>query len=274
MTILNLPSLPAHPLVSIITVVYNGERYLKDTIDSITKQDYKNIEYIIVDGESEDQTPAIIKERAPTNTTWIREKDNGIYDAMNKGISAAKGDIIGLLNSDDWYEDNAISSVVKAMQANPKAGLVYGAMANRNQKDELMSIYYSKETTPDILSAPFNHPTCFVRSDVYRQIGLFDTKYKTAADYDWMLRFKNQEIPYLYLNTVLTNFRLTGVTGGTTYIPVNQIASILKKNKIQNKNIAGAIFYRILLSWASYLTSHLPSRLQEKLKNIPSYKKT
>ncbi|MCB0383237.1 MAG: glycosyltransferase, partial [Psychroserpens sp.] len=108
------------PLISIITVVFNGEKYLQQTIDSVTNQTYKNIEYIIIDGGSTDETLNIIKANESHIDFWISERDNGLYDAMNKGISKAKGELIGMINSDDWYELNAVETVVNTYLKNPE----------------------------------------------------------------------------------------------------------------------------------------------------------
>ena len=114
------------PLISIITVVYNGSKTLKQTIDSVLSQNYKNIEYIVIDGGSNDGTLDIIKKYESHINYWISEPDKGLYDAMNKGISAAKGVLIGMINSDDWYELNAVELIVKAYIENPSKLIFHG----------------------------------------------------------------------------------------------------------------------------------------------------
>lgn len=107
------------PLISIITVVYNGEKYLEQTIQSVINQTYKNIEYIVIDGGSTDGTLDIIKKYEEHISYWVSESDKGLYDAMNKGIGVAKGELIGMINSDDWYELEAVEIMAEAYKNNP-----------------------------------------------------------------------------------------------------------------------------------------------------------
>ena len=112
-------------LVSIITVVYNGEKYLQQTIDSVVNQSYRNIEFIIIDGGSTDGTLDIIKANEESVSKWISEPDEGLYDAMNKGIRLSRGEIIGMINSDDWYELDAVKIMVEAFLNNPTKNIFH-----------------------------------------------------------------------------------------------------------------------------------------------------
>lgn len=253
--------------VSIITVVFNGERYIADAINSIKNQEYENIEHIIIDGLSTDRTPKIIEDHKTTKVTVLRESDNGLYDAMNKGISIATGDIIGILNSDDWYEPNTIREVVAVFAKNNDLELVYGAMRRINANGAIAGTYGSKESMPDSLSAPFNHPACFTKKHVYKKIGLFDTNFPTAADYDWMLRLKKAGILYSYHDIVLANFRLTGVTGSSVGFPQKQITSVLRKNGYSIAAVTGALAYRYGARLMSAAAKALPGKAYVRLRN-------
>jgi len=207
---LHKKSEPDLPLVSIITVVYNGAKHIEQTINSVLNRSYKNIEYIIVDGGSTDNTIEIIKHYEDKIDYWQSEKDNGIYFAMNKGISLAKGELIGILNADDYYLSGTITKVVETHKKN-HADIYHGDIQYIAESGELLS-----PATPDIskmneMPAIF-HPTCFVRKSVYDKVGMFDTQYKISADYDFLLRCLKQNFSFQYIPDVLTCFRLGGMS--------------------------------------------------------------
>lgn len=197
-------------LISIITVVYNGEKYLEHTIQSVLNQTYKNIEYIIIDGGSTDGTLDIIKKYEDKIDYWISEKDRGIYDAMNKGIQKTNGDYVGLINSDDWYELDAIEKVVGAVLNNKSVDIIYGDMnivdVDSNKNKLLFGDINSLNRNMSI-----NHPTCFVKNKLYKE-RLFDTNYKIAADYDLMLYFRFNKKIFFHIDKVLANMRGGGVS--------------------------------------------------------------
>lgn len=198
--------------VSIITVCYNSEKTIRRTIESVKNQTYENVEYIIVDGASSDNTVSIAKEyemEFGERMKIISEPDHGIYDAMNKGIDQCTGELIGIINSDDYYENDAIEKIVqewnqKGMQ------ILYGMM--RQIKD-------GKEHTVSILSHEFLneqmiwHPSCFVTRDIYDTIGKFDTKYKSVADYDFMLRcYDSKKVMFTPVYSPIANFGEGGMS--------------------------------------------------------------
>lgn len=197
--------------VSVITVCLNSEKYIEQTINSVLNQTYKDIEYIIIDGGSTDNTLTIIKnyeDKFKGKLKLISEKDNGIYDAMNKGISMASGEIIGIINSDDWYETYTVEKVVETYRNN-KESVIYGAMAvikENNIFDIAITDY--KELNYGMIS----HPTVFVPKVLYKKLGVFDLKYKIAADYELMLRFFNNNINFMFIPKILANFRIGGVS--------------------------------------------------------------
>ena len=190
--------------ISIITVCYNSAATIADTIMSISKQTYPNIEYIVVDGLSKDNTVEIIQKNEGVISKWISEKDNGIYDAMNKGIAMATGDVIGILNADDVYADNnVLDDVMKAFNDETISG-VYGDLKYVQQNDLSKVIRFWKSGTyrPGKFLEGWMppHPTFYVRKKVYDEFGVFRTGMPSASDYEFMLRVihvKNIKLAYI-----------------------------------------------------------------------------
>jgi len=199
------------PLVSIITVVYNGAKHVEQTINSVLNQSYKNFEYIIIDGGSTDNTIEVIKQYENKIDYWQSEHDEGIYFAMNKGISLAKGELIGIINSDDYYLPDTIAKVVEADKTQ-HAAIYYGDMQYISEAGELLSAAKPDITKMNEMPAIF-HPTCFVRKNVYDKAGMFDTQYKISSDYDFLLRCLKQNFIFHYIPETLTCFRLGGMSG-------------------------------------------------------------
>jgi glycosyltransferase involved in cell wall biosynthesis len=206
--------------VSIITITYNSAETVEDTIQSVLSQDYPNIEYIIVDGASKDDTMAIVNRYRDKIATIISEPDKGIYDAMNKGVRAATGDVIGILNSDDFYADNkVISDIVKAIQQDNAdacyADLVY---VDRTTTDKVIRSWKSGEYRHgDFLRGWMPpHPTFFVKRVHYKMHGLYSLQLRSAADYELMLRFIHKHgISLAYLPRVITKMRAGGQSNVT-----------------------------------------------------------
>jgi len=201
-----------NPLVSIITVVYNGEKHLEQTIKSVICQSYLHIEYIIIDGNSTDGTLGIIKKHKSKITTFISEKDLGIYNAMNKGLKLAKGEIIAILNADDYYFKDTIQSVVDCFKES-KADIVYG---NLTKLRVLNNQEYFKEVQPDISlmekTMPIFHPATFIKKQVYDELGGFNEIYKLSADYDFIYKAYLTGFKFNYLPKSLAVFRIGGVS--------------------------------------------------------------
>jgi len=224
--------------ISIITVVYNNKETIQDTIDSVCSQHYDNIEYIIIDGESTDGTIEVINEtiqmHSQRNITFISEKDNGAYDAMNKGIDLADGDIIGILNSDDVYNDkHCLSIVVNELQEKSTdsvfANLVY---VRPNNPYKVVRYYSSANFSPKKFAFGWMpaHPTFFVRRKCYEKYGKYKTNYIIAADYELLVRFfTTNQISYSYIPKVLVRMKVGGVS-----------TKNFKSNWILNKEIVRA----------------------------------
>ncbi|MGE5558750.1 MAG: glycosyltransferase family 2 protein [Bacillota bacterium] len=203
------------PLVSIITVCLNSERYIEDAIKSVIGQTYPNIEYIIVDGGSKDQTMEIVMKYRNNINTIISEPDCGIYDAMNKGIKNSNGEIIGILNSDDWYEKDTVEQIVRESyrDTRKKFGIFHGDILvwDRGQKP-----WYYRKPGADISNLTkriiLNHPACFVRKSLYESIGLYDITYQISSDFDFLLRAYLNNVMFKYLGKTLTNVRTGGIS--------------------------------------------------------------
>ena len=215
--------------VSLITVSYNSARTIRDTLVSVQKQTYKDIEYIVVDGNSSDGTIEIVKQFLDSAkdamqgsakgvvTKFLCEKDKGIYDAMNKGLALATGDIIGVLNSDDFYCSNdVIENVVRAFQEN-ETDCLYGDLNYVDPIDtskivrKWRSGAYLRENFLKGWMPP--HPTFFVKKSCYDSFGTFDTQFKSAADYELMLRFLFKEsCSAQHLPKVMIHMRAGGVS--------------------------------------------------------------
>ena len=203
--------------VSIITVVRNNKETVKNAIDSVLGQTYKNIEYIVVDGASTDGTVEMVRSYGDKISQFISEPDSGLYSAMNKGISLATGDVIGILNSDDFYiDDKVIQRVVKEFEEknvdSVYADLVYVEPKNLNKT---VRYYDSSKFNPSKFSYGWMpaHPTFFVKKDTYEKHGVFRTDLKIAADFDILIRFLlTHKISYSYMQEVLVKMRVGGVS--------------------------------------------------------------
>jgi len=206
--------------ISIITVCYNSAKTIEDTIQSVLSQNYKNIEYIIIDGLSTDNTLEIINQYKNEIAVIVSEKDNGLYDAINKGIGLASGDIIANLNSDDFYIDENVITDVAAKFEKENSDLLY------------TDLYYVEEVNTDKVTRYWKsgaykkgdfykgwmppHPTFFVKKYVYNKYGVFNLDLKSAADYEIMLRFIHKyKCTISYLNRVTVRMRVGGVSNAS-----------------------------------------------------------
>ncbi len=250
--------------ISIITVVRNGKETIRDAINSVLLQEYNDLEYIIVDGASTDGTVEAIKcavKRYPKrNINFISEKDDGIYDAMNKGIRLATGDIIGILNSDDFYINNdVISTVVNVFMAENVdsvfADLVY---VRADDLDKIVRYYSSATFHPKKMAYGWMpaHPTFFAKIKIYEQYGLYKTDYRIAADYELIARFlvKNK-VSYSYISQVMVKMR----TGGAS-------TRNLKSNWILNKEILRACAENGIKTNIIKLLSKYPTKIFQSIK--------
>jgi glycosyltransferase len=204
--------------LSVITVVYNNDKTISEAINSVLSQNYDEIEYIIIDGASRDNTLTIIKEYQSRISKFVSEPDTGLYDSMNKGVRLATGDVIGILNSDDIYQDrNVISDIMYQFNSDEKVDLVYGDLVYVKQDDtnKIVRNWRSNKYYPNFFedgNVP-PHPSLFVKTEVYKESGLFNLDFKLAADYEFMLRiFKKHSFKSKYINRIIIRMRLGGAT--------------------------------------------------------------
>jgi len=207
--------------VSVVTAVYNDPR-VGSALDSVLAQTHDDVEMIVVDGESTDETPAILDQYADDIDTLVREPDEGIYDAMNKGIELATGDIVGTLNADDQYHDTTVlESVVDTFQRT-SSDLCYGNLVYVNENDEVVRYWNSGEYQPRRFYYGWMppHPTVFVSKEVYDQYGTFDLDLSIAADYELLLRLLLRHgLTAAYVDDVLVRM----ATGGKSNRSVRNI---------------------------------------------------
>jgi len=231
--------------ISIITVCFNSESTIRDTIESVLSQDYPNIEYIVIDGLSTDNTLLITNEYRDKISKIISEKDSGIYDAMNKGIKLASGDYVGILNSDDMYaNDCVISEVVSKLESYDFPSVIMGNVEFVNDRfHEVVRRYSSYYFMPWQLRFGFMpaHPATFVKNDLYNNYGLYNTDLNSASDFEMFVRLLvKSSIDYKKINKTIVKMRLGGVSssGLKSYIlTTKEILYSLKRNDIYSNII-------------------------------------
>jgi len=206
------------PLVSIITPSFNQARYLDATIQSVLLQDYPRIEYMIVDGGSNDGTINVIKKHQSNLAWWVSEKDKGQTDAINKGFARANGEILAWLNSDDTYEPGAVSAAARYLQEHPEVGMVYGDCNFINESGRVIGKFSAAQTNYRLLRQGYSHipqQTMFFRADLWKQVGPLDPSFYFAMDYDLWTRIAARS-QVRYVPQTWANFRLH--TSGKTIL--------------------------------------------------------
>jgi glycosyltransferase involved in cell wall biosynthesis len=207
------------PLISIITVVYNGSKTLEQTIQSVINQSYQNIEYIIIDGGSTDGTIDIIKKYEKNIVHWSSEPDKGLYDAMNKGIALAKGELIGMINSDDWYELEAVKIIVDAFIENPDKRIFHGDRYDIDNEGNKRNYRFNKSKFKFLyFSMTYNHPSMFIHRDIYK-VFKYNIEFKSIADYEFVLKvFLKNSYFFCYVPATYVNYRLDGISAQQSLI--------------------------------------------------------
>jgi glycosyltransferase len=208
------------PKVSIITVCFNSASTIEDTIQSVVSQTYPNLEYIIIDGKSTDNTLDVLNKYKAGISQVVSEKDEGLYDAINKGIELATGSILNILNSDDLYQDDhVITNMVECIEKDQLDGcyadLVYVA---QNDTSKVVRTWKSGHYKEGMFFKGWMppHPTFFVKKEIYNQLGLFDLQFNSAADYELMLRFIHKnKIALGYLPRVTVRMRMGGLSNAS-----------------------------------------------------------
>ena len=224
--------------ISIITVCYNSAATIEKTIQSVAAQTYKNIEYIVVDGNSKDTTVAIIKKHEAVITKWISEPDKGLYDAMNKGIEMTTGDIIGIINSDDTFYNNLVLEEVAKFHANNKIDASVGNIVQHKENGNVVRRYSAQNWQPEKLKIGFMppHPSIFFKRELFQQFGGYNLGFKIGADYELITRFflKNN-INWKYSGITTTAMLVGGLSssGSSSYkLITKEIQKALQMNGI------------------------------------------
>ncbi len=242
---------------SIITVSYNSEKTIERTIKSVLGQDYIDYEYIIIDGLSKDRTTDIIKQYEPLfngKLKWISGPDGGIYDAMNKGIRISSGAIIGIVNSDDWLELNALSLVAGEFEKNNSDSntLYCGGIKYHDDSNEVREMRVNlssfKRWAPFYIMSGIRHPATFVPREVYKNIGLFNDRMKLSADQDFILRCYYGGVHFYDVNHCLSNMAGGGISTNNT----KQSFEASKHDRrimLTEFGFKGVKYYWLLYSW-------------------------
>ncbi len=210
---------PSGPRVSIVTVTYNARRHLAECLSSVLAQTYADIELIVVDGASTDGTLSLVREYEPRfagRMRWVSEPDDGLYDAMNKGVALATGELIGMLNADDVYPPDAVADAVATWRAYPDAGVVYGDTCNIDEDSKpTLARPAPPEVTLEVMMEGMIvcHQSMFVTAETYAQVGGYDTRYRILADYEFLMRCIRSGVRFAYTGSNLSLFRTGGASG-------------------------------------------------------------
>lgn len=235
--------------VSIITITFNAEKTIENTIQSVITQTYKNIEYIVIDGKSTDNTLNIINKYSHQISKIISEKDNGLYDAINKGINLATGDVIALIHADDFYINNNIISnyVEKFNQTNVDAVYANLYYVNANDTSKIIRKWNSGNYKSNLFKWGWMppHPTVVIKKKCYTQFGNYKLNYKTAADYECMLRLIHvNKIKLAYLNQFVIKMRIGGKSNQSLK---NRLNANKEDKKAWQENKVKPYFFTLIL---------------------------
>ena len=237
--------------ISIITVCYNSANTIEKTILSVASQTYKNIEYIIIDGNSNDNTLAVINNNQDKITNWISEPDKGLYDAMNKGIELATGDIIGILNSDDTFNSNTVIEEIANFHSQNKIEASIGNIIQHKENGKIVRLYSSKNWNPEKLKIGFMppHPSIFFKKELFNKFGKYDLGFKIGADYELITRFfLKKNIAWKYSGITTTAMLVGGLSssGSSSY---QLITKEIQKALSMNGIVFSPVMIRMRFFW-------------------------
>lgn len=246
--------------ISIITITYNSFNTLEKCITSVINQNYENIEYIIIDGKSTDNTINLIHKYRNEISKLISEPDHGIYDAINKGIKLATGDIVGVLNSDDFFaHNNVISEIAHQFESYLEIKGVYAdvAFVDRVDIEKKVRHYSSKFFKPWMFKFGFQpaHPTFYVKKELFDKYGLYRTDLKISGDFELLLRFLlKHKIKYKYVNNVWVKMRVGGVSTSGISSVVKLNSEIIKAHRYNNLHSNLFLVYsKYLFKWWGFV---------------------
>ena len=245
--------------ISIITASYNNENSIEKTILSVIAQNYPNIEYIIIDGCSTDNTQNIIGQYNSNIDYFISEQDTSVYDALNKGIKVATGDVICFLHADDTFQDNQVLNMIMKSFNNIDLDVICGDIVIKNNKDNIIRYYKGSNKVKENFSMGIMppHPAVFMKSEVYKKMGNFSVNYKIASDYDYLLRvFMNLDIKYKYIPKVFVSMSDGGISNKNI---LSKIILNFEIFKIHKRNGAPLNFFKFLRK--------IPIRLNELINS-------
>jgi glycosyltransferase len=256
------------PLISIITACFRSERTVVDTLESVNAQTYSNVEHVIVDGASTDRTMELVREHGKRVTQVLSEPDRGIFDAYNKGLKLAKGEVIGILNSDDFYATPTVLESVMASFADPAVDAVYADLVyvDKDDTSKVVRHWKSRPYRDGDFRRGFSpaHPTLFLRRSVYGRTGGFDPGYRFSGDYEYMLRaFHVHGVRAVYLPQILVRMRTGGATGGSLPFIRKQNLEILRALDAQGIRIFRPGFF------ARKVVDRLMQRIRAPFVRVP-----
>ena len=251
---------------SIITVSYNSEKTIERTIKSVLNQSFQSFEYIIVDGASRDETMSIVKtyeEKFMGRMHYVSEPDKGIYDAMNKGIQMAHGEIVGIVNSDDWLDENALEVVYKITRKviDYKTSVYTGDIRYYYIDGTTQVIHYSQKDL-DYYAKRYrlgiNHPATFVPLKLYQDYGIFDINIRLQADSDFVDRLYHKGVPFVFIDSVLSNQSDGGASTNSLHQSLRDYKYILRKNE---KSKYKRLYYYSIYKLTVMIKKHAPAFL-------------
>jgi len=227
-------------MISVITVTRNCADVVCDCLDSAAGQSWRNVDHVVIDGASKDGTLELLQSRLDALSVLVSEPDHGIYDALNKGLRHATGDVIGFLHADDVYASPDTLSRVAQAFADPAVGAVYGDLKYvwSDRPDKVVRHWRSRPFTPDLLRRGWMppHPTLYVRREWYERVGGFDTRYRISADYDHILRlFSQPDLNPVYIPEVLVHMRTGGASNrslGAMVAKSREDLDILRRHRV------------------------------------------
>jgi len=226
-------------IVSIVTVVYNNKELIEGAIESVLSQKYKSIEYIVIDGGSTDGTVEVIKKYRDNISVFLSEPDDGVYDALNKGIALATGDVIALLHSDDLLcDENVVADMINKMFESESEFCFSDMLIVDNQSGKVLRYYMANYFSHWLFRVGWMppHPTCFINKSIFDEFGLYSSKYKLAGDFDFLVRiFHQRDIKWSYLDRVTVMMRSGGLSNSgikSKLLAFKEINSSLKANNV------------------------------------------